>query len=109
MNANAGAETLVRIADALESAMSCSREVIDLVVTTFAAGGHLLLDDRMPMDVTIAAVVLLVCSLAFIIAQWHGLIALGTLLSPVISNNVIRMAIRLRDSWVRFPNSAASM
>ncbi|KAA8818164.1 AAA family ATPase [Bifidobacterium rousetti] len=34
-----------RIADELERALSCSREVIDLAVTTFAAGGHLLLED----------------------------------------------------------------
>ncbi|MBT1173701.1 AAA family ATPase [Bifidobacterium sp. MA2] len=33
------------IAEELERAMSCSREVIDLAVTTFAAGGHLLLED----------------------------------------------------------------
>ncbi|NMM97088.1 MoxR-like ATPase [Bifidobacterium sp. DSM 109959] len=36
---------LVHLADTLEGALSCSREVIDLVVTTFAAGGHLLLED----------------------------------------------------------------
>lgn len=42
---NATADTLTQIADALEEALSCSREVIDLVVTTFAAGGHLLLED----------------------------------------------------------------
>ncbi|WP_043164594.1 AAA family ATPase [Bifidobacterium callitrichos] len=34
-----------RIADELERALSCSREVVDLAVTTFAAGGHLLLED----------------------------------------------------------------
>ncbi|PLS25098.1 MoxR family ATPase [Bifidobacterium imperatoris] len=39
------AAALVHIADALASALSSSREVIDLVVTTFAAGGHLLLED----------------------------------------------------------------
>ncbi|MBT1173930.1 MoxR family ATPase [Bifidobacterium sp. LC6] len=38
-------DALTHIADALESALSSSREVIDLVVTTFAAGGHLLLED----------------------------------------------------------------
>ncbi|KAB7789365.1 AAA family ATPase [Bifidobacterium cebidarum] len=38
-------DALVRIADMLESALSSSREVIDLVITTFAAGGHLLLED----------------------------------------------------------------
>ncbi|WP_140492741.1 MoxR family ATPase [Bifidobacterium sp. UTBIF-78] len=37
--------TLVRLAEALERSLSCSREIIDLVVTTFAAGGHLLLED----------------------------------------------------------------
>lgn len=42
---NATADTLTHITDALESALSSSREVIDLVVTTFAAGGHLLLED----------------------------------------------------------------
>ncbi|PJM77835.1 AAA family ATPase [Bifidobacterium felsineum] len=38
-------DALTRIADMLESALSSSREVIDLVITTFAAGGHLLLED----------------------------------------------------------------
>ncbi|WP_236029477.1 AAA family ATPase [Bifidobacterium miconisargentati] len=37
--------TLADLADTLEQSLSCSREVIDLVVTTFAAGGHLLLED----------------------------------------------------------------
>lgn len=41
----ATSDALVRIADALETALSCSREVIDVAVTTFAAGGHLLLED----------------------------------------------------------------
>ena len=44
-SATVPADQLVRIADTLESALSSSREVIDLVVTTFAAGGHLLLED----------------------------------------------------------------
>lgn len=44
--ASAGkSDVLTRIADALTSALSCSREVVDLVVATFAAGGHLLLED----------------------------------------------------------------
>lgn len=34
-----------RIADELERSLTCSREVIDLAVTTFVAGGHLLLED----------------------------------------------------------------
>ncbi|NMM94628.1 AAA family ATPase [Bifidobacterium oedipodis] len=41
----ATSDALVRIADALETALACSREVIDVAVTTFAAGGHLLLED----------------------------------------------------------------
>lgn len=36
---------LAGLADALDGVLSCSREVIDLAVATFAAGGHLLLED----------------------------------------------------------------
>ncbi|KAB8286727.1 MoxR-like ATPase [Bifidobacterium ramosum] len=44
VDAQAG-DTIAALADALAGVLSCSREVIDLAVTTFVAGGHLLLED----------------------------------------------------------------
>lgn len=41
----ASAEAVARLVDALAGVLSCSREVIELAVDTFAAGGHLLLED----------------------------------------------------------------
>lgn len=38
-------DALKQVADTLETALSCSREVIDLTVAAFAAGGHMLLED----------------------------------------------------------------
>lgn len=39
------ADTLAQLTDALTKVLSCSRDVIDLAVMTFVAGGHLLLED----------------------------------------------------------------
>lgn len=41
----AGTGLCVRLMNALEGVLSCSRDVINLAVWTFAAGGHLLLED----------------------------------------------------------------
>ncbi|MBT1160548.1 MULTISPECIES: AAA family ATPase [Bifidobacterium] len=37
--------TIAALSEALAGVLSCSREVIDLAITTFVAGGHLLLED----------------------------------------------------------------
>lgn len=41
----AATATMRSLVDALDHVLSCSREVIELAVATFAAGGHLLLED----------------------------------------------------------------
>lgn len=38
-------DVIIRITDALEKVLSCSRPVIELAVMTLAAGGHLLIED----------------------------------------------------------------
>ena len=39
------ADGIAALVDALDAVLSCSRDVIELAVTTFVAGGHLLLED----------------------------------------------------------------
>lgn len=45
VNSDASADLIERIVGRLAGVLSCSRQVIELAVTTFVAGGHLLLED----------------------------------------------------------------